>query len=70
MCDVLWTKVSGLEFGPQAFNSREIYLYLTFHASCYKHDKVLKKKQIAYGADRAQLTYRVTLHDTGTPELN
>ena len=43
MCDVLWKKVSGLEFGPQAFNSREIYLYLTFHASCYKHDKVLKK---------------------------
>lgn len=43
MCDVFWKKVSGLEFGPQAFNCREIYLYLTLHASCYKYHKVLKK---------------------------
>lgn len=40
MCDVLCRKVSGLECNPQEFNSREI---LTFYASCYKHDKVLKK---------------------------
>lgn len=32
--------------------------------------KFKKFKQIAYGVERAQLTYKVTLHDTGTPELN